>query len=204
MYHMDSLGFKTWVTNVRNILQTYGFAYVMQQYKEINTCVFLSDFKKLSYEKYVHNWEQEIQKIDVHPILRFYCTFKTTFQIEPYLLCIKDPKIRKAISRFRLSSHDLHIEKGRYLKPKTPEHLRICAICNTGIENEKHFIEKCPLYNNLRNVLYDKLKDILGNLTKTDITEICLKSKNEKVLFYFGKYLVKCFDKRQTFFSNII
>ena len=51
--------------------------------------------------------------------LRTYALFKNVFQKEKYLSVIKDTDIRKCFMSFRISSHKLEIERGRY-KKKTP------------------------------------------------------------------------------------
>ena len=48
--------------------------------------------------------------------LRTYAIFKTHFQKEKYLSVIKDTEIRKFFMSFRISSHKLEIERGRYKK----------------------------------------------------------------------------------------
>ena len=48
--------------------------------------------------------------------LRTYALFKTHFQKEKYLSVIKDIEIRKCFMSFRISSHKLEIERGRYKK----------------------------------------------------------------------------------------
>ena len=84
--------------------------------------------------------------------LRTYRTFKNEFYAETYLN-IENPIIRKSIARLRLSSHNLHIETGRYLSgPKRLEPKdRLCKQCNIiECEDEFHFIMKCKLYENVR------------------------------------------------------
>ena len=48
------------------------------------------------------------------PVLRSYIKFKTDFRLESYLLIIKDNKLRKLLSKFRLSSNNLQVELGRH------------------------------------------------------------------------------------------
>ena len=48
--------------------------------------------------------------------LRTYALFKTHFQKEKYLSVIKDIEIRKCFMSFRISSHKLEIERGRFKK----------------------------------------------------------------------------------------
>ena len=38
-------------------------------------------------------------------------------------------------------------EKGRYHSPKIPGEKRFCQICKNKVEDEKHFIIKCKLYD---------------------------------------------------------
>ena len=50
---------------------------------------------------------------------------------------ISNKNIRTALTRSRLSSHDLEIESGRY--DDTPRSDRLCKFCNLNVvENEYH------------------------------------------------------------------
>ena len=77
----------------------------------------------------------------------------------------------KTIAKFRLSSHSLNIETGRWHKPKPIEReLRFCPWCPTKIEDEFHFILECPKYEQLRrthlpsNALHFRTKNSFYNL----------------------------------------
>jgi hypothetical protein len=108
------------------------------------------------------------------------------------------------LSNGRLSSHDLYIEKGRQLKPKLDENLRICQLCKKGIENESHFVIECSIYNSEREILYNAIKNIEGNLNNLDNTYSFKKlfmSKNEYTLFVLAKFLYKCLTKRHQLMS---
>jgi hypothetical protein len=62
---------------------------------------------------------------------------------------------RKMITRFRLSSHILNIESGRYKNELRSN--RICTLCNLrDVEDEFHFILKCPKYQEIRNLYIKK------------------------------------------------
>ena len=90
--------------------------------------------------------------------LRTYAKFKTTFNLENYLLSIKCIYSRILFTKLRISAHDL-IETGHYTKPKkTPVENRLCRFCKSNkIEDEPHFILHCPFYNDLRNALFSNL-----------------------------------------------
>ena len=70
--------------------------------------------------------------------------------------------MRSVISKFRLKSHTLQVQKGRHSKPKTPLEDRLCIQCNQGaIENEKLLLFACRLYNDIHapfiRLCYEKL-----------------------------------------------
>ena len=55
------------------------------------------------------------------------------------------------ITRFRVSAHTLLIEKGRYHNIERGK--RICQMCDMNdVEDEYHFILKCPFYTHLRHL----------------------------------------------------
>ena len=59
----------------------------------------------------------------------------------------KSPTQRKIYSKFRLSSHELEIEQGRYGAKSIPADQRYCKLCKTSkVEDEFHFVIECPIY----------------------------------------------------------
>ena len=68
--------------------------------------------------------EIEVNSATKFPKLRTYKTFKSEPTFENYLIDVKDLRYRKAIAKFRTSSHCLGIETGRY--EKIPAKDRIC------------------------------------------------------------------------------
>jgi hypothetical protein len=59
--------------------------------------------------------------------------------IQPYLNNNLPKSIVKHLTKVRISTHTLLIEKGRYHRPKISRNLRLCSSCNR-IEEEEHFI----------------------------------------------------------------
>ena len=58
-------------------------------------------------------------------------------------------QINVSLSKFRLSSHDLEIERERYVNLDRND--RLCRSCNDNdIEHECHFLLVCQLYRDLR------------------------------------------------------
>ena len=81
---------------------------------------------------------------------------------------------RVVLSKWRLSSHKLRIETGRYTTPLTPRQERVCPECPTFIEDEYHVVYQCPLYSNVRIRHRDtllKLPTIFDLLNPTNIAD---------------------------------
>ena len=63
----------------------------------------------------------------------------------------------------------MEVETGRYNGTKLKD--RICKLCDTGdIEDEVHFLIKCPLYQELRAPLLTKAFELDSNFNGCDIT----------------------------------
>jgi len=78
-----------------------------------------------------------------------YCNFKEENKLEKYLYCIQTKRFRIALTKLRLSSHDLAIERGRHVH--VPRNERYCRNCTKQtIENEYHFLLVCPKFASLR------------------------------------------------------
>ena len=81
--------------------------------------------------------------------LTLYRRFKNESRTEKYIDCIHENKYKISLSRFRLSSHNLMIETGRY--NGMPRDERLCNFCNMRkVEDEYHFLLVCPKYTELR------------------------------------------------------
>ena len=86
-------------------------------------------------------------------------------------LQINNFKIRQSICKIRVSAHSLNIETGRYKNIIRSE--RKCTNCSKGdIEDEKHVIVDCPLYENIRVNFLIKL------LTRVQILDIWTHHQN--------------------------
>ena len=56
---------------------------------------------------------------------------------------------KKCITKLRLSSHNLAIECGRF--SAISRNNRLCVYCKNDIEDEMHFVLKCPMYQGFRS-----------------------------------------------------
>ena len=98
------------------------------------------------------------------------------------------------LCQFRCGILPIRIETGRYIG-ETPEQ-RLCRFCNMqSVEDEKHFLLHCGLYNNIReNVFQDILHtDIFINLNSDEKLTYLLQTYPRKI----AKYLVQAYVKRR-------
>ena len=112
-----------------------------------------------------------------------------------WAIYIPGPRYRHTISRLRCSSHILHKEKGRYTRPRTPLHERLCYLCKC-VEDELHFVTACSLNLTERTVLYEK---VAGKFPEFDTLDdmgkfvFLFAFKDAEMLTWLGKFLYKSF-----------
>ena len=86
------------------------------------------------------------------PKYTYYKYLIDVYSLQYYLYKFIPVTLRKCITKFRLSSHNLATETGRY--NTTDRSKRTCFVCVDEIEDEYHFIMACPLFNHLRQSYY--------------------------------------------------
>ena len=75
---------------------------------------------------------------------------------------MKNYDVKRNFFKFRKSNHSLFIETGIYCRPILPREKRICKFCkNDEIEDEFHLLFKCSLYDDLREIFFQKIARIL-------------------------------------------
>ena len=120
--------------------------------------------------------------------------------MEQYLDTITDIRYRTALTRLGTISHILEIERGRYTYtvPRTPICDRLCINCN-DVEDEIHFLVYCKLYEESRNIFYQKVAR--RNSDFVDFTDhekyiFLMKTTDPFIPVWFGKYVFKLFNIR--------
>ena len=106
-------------------------------------------YKKL-YESLINKFQLDALSAIGNPghKLRTYALLKNEIGRENYLDVIRNVPIRTQLTKFRLSDHNLEIEKGRHRG--VGAELRFCPFCKNKVENEAHFLIGCPTYEDLR------------------------------------------------------
>ena len=148
----------------------------------------------MARDKFLHIWKNKIsESIENTPKLRTYNEFKDSWDVEKYLTIDLSRNDRSSIAQLRLGILPLRIETGRFVRETIEQ--RICIFCTENvIETEYHFIWKCDKYDNIRNVLIQRVKET-NFLEMSDIekTKICM-SKYPRQL---ADYIVKSFNLRK-------
>ena len=152
---------------------------------------------KTCHDIYDRFWTSELAD---SPKALSYRLFKKNVICESYLhhFEMKNTKHKIALTRFRLSNHNLLIEKGRYIELERNE--RKCFICKDLIEDEQHFIVKCPLYSKQRAILYRSLQDNSINFqSQTDDEKFVfiMINENKNVMTQLAKYISNAFLVRE-------
>jgi hypothetical protein len=120
-------------------------------------------FKQRLIDNFKQDWHARLSE---SPKARFYNLF-ANFGFQKYLEVIDIKRIRINFSRFRLSSHILEIERGRYKKPvAVPINERKCKICNK-LEDEFHFLFECSLYKDIRSPYIKRFYYNMPSIPKT-------------------------------------
>lgn len=171
---------KNWATQIKTILQQHGFEYIWQQQFEIDIPFHI--IKQRIFDVYLQIWYSDINNSSR---LKAYCVFKHNFESERYLTVISDSKYKIAMSRFRISSHSLNIETGRY--DGTPRDQRICKSCSMNrVEDEYHFLLVCPHYRELRSKYF---KPYFCHWPTMNKFETLLSSSNKKTICNVAKFI---------------
>lgn len=127
---------------------------------------------KTLHEKYKKSWHEQLFRDypnqDHGNKLRTFRTFKTYFHFEKYLEW-GDYKKRKTITKFRISNHDLEIEKGRYIGLQANQ--RLCKLCSSEMEDEIHFLLKCNKLDHIRKQFLDIMKIKYKNFQALNIKD---------------------------------
>ncbi len=153
-------------------------------------------------QTYMAECLENINNPFAYPKLRTYKLFKNEFKFENYLYSTKNINHTLSLFRFRISSHNLRIETGRYTRPKMPEHDRICIYgTQQSVETEQHFLLVCDLYNNEKSELLNSV--IRHSLDLTDLTNeekfiMLMANKDKLITDALGKYIFMCLKKRSS------
>ena len=136
-----------------------------------------------------------------HSKLRTYARVKTEIGMEEYLNSTENIKDRTALTKIRLSNHDLMIEKGRHRD--LDENERLCPFCDNVVENEQHFILECGTFRALRVDLLAKVTESSNGFnTLSENDKFCFLLSEPDAAKQVGAYLNKTLHIRRFLLEN--
>lgn len=181
-----------WVCKIKNLINSLGFSNLIDNIEaDFN---YASLFKVRLRDQFIQEWNASIRDTTK---LQYYCNFKKSFCFEEYLDKISNCRLRNQLTCFRLSSHSLEIERGRYTGVIRAE--RLCKLCNSHcIESEYHMLMCCPKYHDLR-IQY------LGRLSFPTVYKFysLMSTRSKKKLINIALFLTKAMVARENALDNI-
>ena len=135
--------------------------------------------------------------------LRTYGKLKTSIGMEKYLDVMVNTEEREAISKIRLSNHDLMIEKGRHQKPVINKELRLCPFCKNAVEDENHFVLNCGTFSSIRNPVLREIEKVSPHYKYLwNQEKLIFLLTDENALKLMGNYLHRAFISRRFLLQN--
>ena len=157
--------------------------------------------RELRFNQFICNWKMDSHQRDKLPKLDTYKMIKIDYRFEPHILCVRNKRYQRALTRLRVSSHKLNTEVGRHSRPYIHRHQRLCLYCDTGeIDDEIHFLLKCAFNSTGR---FSRLQEIVHYLPlrsepdHRDMFINILTSKNQMILNALGKFVYEEFKRRE-------
>ena len=192
---LNKLEFPSWVTLVLNEAMNPGIDFD----KNMSMQAFKSYVMKMLKLNFCNQWLSEVTSVFKFPRLRTYRLFKSTHYFEPYLSLVKIDKHRKALARFRCSSHHLAIESGRW--SMVPVVDRLCVICGV-LDDEFHFFSNCQSNTSERAVFHNNLRCELGPDAfyefKKSIVVNSLSSTSSNILNITASFIFRSFKRKDS------
>jgi hypothetical protein len=193
LVYFDNLGYHNWASDVRQNLYENGFGYVWEAQNVVNPKMFLIQYVQKLKDQAMQCWSARCAETSK---LCHYINFKQCFGAEKYIKVIDFDKFRKCLAKFRCSSHNLMIKKGRHFN--IDKEYRVCIYCETTIENKFHFMIECPLYAYLRSKY---LPDFYFRYPNIQNFYDLMSSENEEIIRNVSMYIYYYLKEREEFIS---
>ena len=197
LHDLNNQGFPSWVSRSYGLAESYQI--------DMESCIELSpnQFKELCHERlknsFIMSWMTDLRNgCESSSILKTYSLYKMNFGTECYLKHISKPKFIIALSKLRASSHDLEVERGRYVRPKLDITERLCISCHV-IEDEEHFVTDCVNNREMRKSFFEKrsLREPgFANWNNREIFVFLMSCEDPQILSWCSKFLYHSFHTR--------
>ncbi|CAG2222861.1 unnamed protein product [Mytilus edulis] len=141
---------KTWYNELKSVMEKCELLELFNNnYTNGLSVKFIANYSELLLRQKHHDkWKLDIMNM---PKLRTFRCLETNFETQQYITTNMTRQQRSTLARMRCGTFPLELELGRYRG--IPSNRRFCKVCNdnVSVEDEKHFLIKCPLYSCERN-----------------------------------------------------
>lgn len=151
---------------------------------------------KQQKEKYIDYWKEVTLKQNK---LECYLNLKRQYTMAEYLITVSEPKVRKTLTKYRLSEHSLAIETGRHRQTWLPREERLCSVCSQGeVETELHFLTECDHYKDIRTKYFPQITNIYKEFENVTNRErlVYLLGEKPNCCILAAKYVSACHGLR--------
>ena len=195
---IDDSGRNTWAGNIKHMLFSLGFGYVWIAQDVGDPLMFLSSFKRRLIDCNIQKWNEGLNNTSK---AETYKSFKTLLEPEKYLSLNLPFVMKSMLARFRTSTHDLMIEKGRHIG--LDRYLRHCPLCKRRniliVENEFHFLIECAEYEELRQEIFGHSFFRRRNI---HVFNWVMSNNDPRIIAKLSKFIYRAFDLRKTVLSS--
>jgi len=136
-----------WVSLLKKTLEENGLGFIWIQQDAPDRNWLLQIYKQRLDDVFLQKRNGDIAQLSEHRLYKNLCTSSDG---GGYINFIRERFLRVALSKLRLGSHNLMIERGRWERPMVEYSSRTCEVCGV-VEDEYHVFIECPRFNNLRN-----------------------------------------------------
>ena len=180
-----------WETSIRNLFSVNGLQDLFQAKVDKTEDSCRKSAANIMLRRLMDQFHQtSLEAIKTSSKMKTLSLLKVEPGRESYLTEVTNPRHRRALSKLRLSSHTLEVERGRWYTTESSKKERFCTFCKQKglekVEDEQHFLLKCPMSKELRDEFLPK--EILNNRHLSDdekFTQILLSDLKKTAKFIF-------------------
>lgn len=138
-----------WLRDIKTILQSVGMNNVWLLPNSINAQLLLAQIKQRLQDAFLQNLDSLLEQSSKCILYRNIVSENRCIQF--YLHKALPDRFKIILAKYRMSSHQLSVEVGRYNNIERNE--RKCRLCTADdVEDEYHFILVCPRFSDLRKI----------------------------------------------------
>ena len=183
-------GRKCWFSYIQRSLKFLGIEHVLYTSDLNEVRLKINSVKKKINKLALEHWSSTHEKLTrAGGKLDLFCGIKDKFGMSHHLSTSVCSKWKSALSKFRVSAHNLPVETLRYSGLSRGQ--RICPLCCDGVGNEMHYFLECdhPRISELQAKLFGTFPRLDPNLSKINKVASLLSSHDPKVISRVGEFV---------------